>query len=107
MSKKNNIHHICFQRRRWNTGYARPIRNAFTRKVPVGLHDELHSLLSTVPVPDGQLLRIAWEEYQRNKDEIDGYGVARAAAWLYTHIPDKEFRRAMQIQIDFFTENLP
>lgn len=96
-------HHICFQGRYWDRGYAKAIRNAFIRPVPVVYHRELHSLLKTVPVPGGELLREAWVEYQKNADEIDTYGVARAAAWLYVHIPDLEFRKAMQFQIDFFS----
>lgn len=95
-------HHICYQERYWNRGYARAIRKAFTRPIPVIYHRELHSLLNTVPVPDGTLLRKAWAEYQKNADEIDRYDVARAAAWLYVHIPDPEFRKAMQFQVDFF-----
>lgn len=94
--------HICFQGRYWNKGYAKAIRNAFVRTVPVIYHRKLHYLLDTVPVPDGELLREAWVEYQKNADEIDTYGVARAAAWLYVHIPDPEFRKAMQFQIDYF-----
>ena len=96
-------HHICFQGRYWDRGYAKAIRNAFVRPVPVVYHRELHSLLNTVPVPDGALLHEAWIEYQKNADEIDAYDVARAAAWLYVHIPDPEFRKAMQFQIDFFS----
>lgn len=101
-------HHICFQKRYWNKGYAKSLCMAFVRYVPVVYHREIHSLIKTIPVPDGALLREAWTEYQRNHDEIDSYGVARAAAWLYVHIPDPDFRRAMQVQIDFFTsKNLP
>lgn len=118
MSKKNSAripsvttrdrHHICFQKRHWNKGYARPICMAFVRYVPVTLHRELHARLKNVPVPDGALLKEAWEKYQANKIEIDSYDVARAAAWLYVNIPDVEFRKAMQFQVDFFaTKNLP
>ena len=96
-------HHICFQKRYWSKGYAKAICMAFVRYVPVVHHRELHTKLRTVPVPPQEMLRNAWIEYQRNKDEIDGYGICRAAAWLYVNIPDEDFRRAMQYQIDFFT----
>lgn len=99
-------HHLCFQKRWWNKGYAKAICMAFVRYVPVVYHRELHSLLHTVPVPPADMLRNAWLAYQKNKDEIDGYGVCRAAAWLYVNIPDGEFRQAMQKQIDFFTQKL-
>lgn len=95
-------HHIAYQGRYWNNGYARAIRNAFVRPVPVVWHRELHSRLSTVPVPDGALLKQAWLEYQKNAEIIDSMGVCQAIAWLYVHIPDVEFRKAMQYQLDFF-----
>lgn len=95
-------HHIAFQGRYWNNGYAKAIRNAFVRPVPVVWHRELHSKLNTVPVPDGALLRQAWVEYQKDADVVDSLGVCQAIAWLYVHIPDVEFRRAMQFQLDFF-----
>lgn len=95
-------HHICFQKRYWNRGYARAICMAFVRHVPVVYHRELHAHLKTVPVPDNGLLKTAWHKYQADKIEIDSYDVARAAAWLYVNIPDEAFRKAMQFQIDFF-----
>ena len=95
-------HHICWTRASWDRGYARAIRNAFVRPVPVVWHRELHFRLSTVPVPDGALLKKAWIEYQKEADIIDSMGVCQAIAWLYVHIPDVEFRRAMQYQLDFF-----
>lgn len=96
-------HHICFQKRYWNKGYAKAICMAFVRYVPVVYHRELHAKLRTVPVPPQDLLRDAWKEYERNKDEIDSYDVCRAAAWLYVHIPDPDFRQAIQYQIGYFT----
>ena len=99
-------HHLCFVKARWNKGYAKAICQAFVRPVPVVYHRELHSYLHNVPIPNGKLLREAWIEYQKNKDEIDSYDVVRAAAWLYVHIPDSEFRKAMQFEIDFFSMRL-
>lgn len=95
-------HHICYQGRYWNCGYAKAIRNAFIRPVPIVWHRELHSKLSTVPVPDGALLKQAWLEYQKDAEIIDSMGVCQAIAWLYVHIPDVEFRKAMQYQLGFF-----
>lgn len=98
-----DCHHICYQGRYWGSGYAKAIRNAFVRPVPVVWHRELHSKLNNVPTPDGALLRQAWVEYQKNADAIDSMGVCQAIAWLYVHIPDVEFRKAMQYQLDFFS----
>lgn len=104
---EHNEHHLCYQRKSWGDGYAYKIRHAFVRKVPIHIHDELHhDFLEDVPRPSEELCKKAWEEYRANKEEIDSYGVARACAWLYVHIPDVAFRRAMQIQIDFFVLNL-
>lgn len=99
-------HHILFQKRYFSKGYAKALCQVFVRSVPVVYHRELHSILNTIPVPNGDLCRQAWVEYERNKDEIDSYGICRAIAWLYVNIPDTEFRRAMQIQLDFFVEKL-
>ena len=95
-------HHICFQKRHWNKGYAKAICLAFVRYVPVVYHRELHARLRSVPVPDEKLLKTAWDKYQANKIEIDSYDVSRAAAWLYVNIPDEKFREAIQFQVDFF-----
>ena len=95
-------HHICFQKRYWNKGYAKAICMAFVRYVPVVYHRELHARLKTVPLPPAEMLTEAWKKYEANRAEIDSYDVARAAAWLYVNIPDEAFRKAMQFQIDFF-----
>lgn len=95
-------HHICFTKSTWNRGYARLICHAFVRPVPVIFHRELHYLLHDVHVPDENLLKEAWCKYIANRDEIDKYGVMQATAWLYVNIPDVEFRKGMQFQIDFF-----
>lgn len=99
-----DTHHLLFIHRSWDRGYARALRDNFTRRIPVAIHRELHSILKNVPVPDGNLCREAWQAYCRERDFVDMYGPARACAWLYVHIPDVAFRRAMQVQIDFFTE---
>ena len=95
-------HHILYQKRYYSKGYAKALCNAFVRYVPVVYHRELHARLKSVPVPDEKLCRSAWMEYQKNQAEIDSYDVARAAAWLYVHIPDEAFRQAIQYQVDFF-----
>lgn len=95
-------HHILFVKASWSKGYAKALCMAFVRYVPVVYHRELHAHLKNVPVPDEKLLKEAWIKYQANQAEIDSYDVARAAAWLYVNIPDEEFRKAMQYQIDFF-----
>lgn len=99
-------HHLLFQKRYWSKGYAKALCQAFVRYVPIAYHRELHANLPYVPVPPPELLRNAWLAYQADKDAIDKYDVCRAAAWLYVHIPDAEFRRALQYEVDFFTTRL-
>ena len=96
-------HHICFQKRYWSKGYAKAICMAFVRYVPVVYHRELHLALKTVPLPPAEMLKKAWLAYERDRETIDSYDVCRAIAWLYVNIPDPEFRKAMQYQLDFFT----
>lgn len=103
---KFDRHHICFQKRYWNKGYAKAICQAFVRLVPVIYHRELHQLIHNVPLPPATMLHEAWNEYQRNKDIIDTYDITRAISWLYVHVPDPAFRKAMQIQLDFFVTRL-
>lgn len=103
----SNKHHCLFQGRHWNTSYAKRLRMAFVREVPVYIHNELHNeWLHDVPVPDGALLKEAWEAYMEDRAVIDTFDVCRACAWLYCHIPDVKFRNAMQVQIDFFATRL-
>ena len=116
MSKKKRVkvppitacdrHHICFQKRHWNKGYAKAICMAFVRYVPVVYHRELHARLRGVPVPPPEMLKKAWQAYQKDKATIDTFDVCRAAAWLYVNIPDVEFRKAMQYQIDFYATRM-
>lgn len=96
-------HHLCFQKRYWSKGYAKAICMAFVRYIPVVYHRELHQHLRTVPLPPAEMLKTAWQAYERDRETIDSYDVCRALAWLYVNIPDSEFRKAMQYQIDFFT----
>lgn len=99
-------HHICFQKKHWRRGYARAIRMAFAREVPVAYHRQLHQEIKGVPVPPADMLRRAWVEYEKDKEAIDAYDVCIAAAWLYAHIPDEGFRKGVQHQIDFFATQL-
>jgi len=69
-------------------------------------HRELHAKMRGVPIPPAHLLRAAWEKYSAKREEIDKYDVCRACSWLYVNIPDVDFRKAMQYQIDFFVAKM-
>lgn len=99
-------HHICWVHAKWSKGYAKLICNAFVRSIPIVYHRELHQLIKEVPLPDEKLLKQAWLEYQKNAEAIDSMEVCQAIAWLYVHIPDTEFRKAMQYQLDFFATRM-
>lgn len=104
---KSNNHHLLWPRHDWNTGYAYLVRHAFTREIPVSIHDELHQkYLTNIPRPSEAVMQVAWEEYQEHKQEIDEYDICRAIAWLYVHVNDARFRAAMQTQLDFFVMRL-
>ena len=104
---KYNQHHLLWPRHDWNTGYAYLLRNAFVRTVPVPVHNELHhKYLASIPVPSERLLEIVWSEYLLDKAEIDNYDTRKAIAWLYDHVNNAEFRKAMQTQFDFFATRL-
>jgi hypothetical protein len=106
-SHRSNVHHLLFQKANWEQGYGLLLRRVFTREVPVSIHNELHhDILHTVPVPEEELLRSAWNEYQRNRYEIDAYGICDAIKWLYDAVPDKRFRQAMKLQWNFFAEKM-
>lgn len=107
MREVYSTHHILWQKSEWSTGYARKLRAVFSRQIPDNIHKELHKELRGLPVPSGDMLRKCWEDYQKDRDEIDAYDVFRACAWLYVHIPDPAFRSAMHWQIDFFATKKP
>lgn len=107
MREVYSSHHILWQKRDWNAGYAKRLRTVFVRQIPDDMHKDLHKELMELPVPPGDLLRKCWMDYQKDKDEIDAYDIFRACAWLYVHIPDPAFRSAMHWQIDFFASRSP
>lgn len=49
------------------------------------------------------MLAEVWRKYEAERDVVDSYGICRALAWLYVNVPDADFRRAIQMQIDFFS----
>lgn len=104
---KYNKHHLLWPRHDWSTGYAYLLRNAFVRTVPIQVHNELHQkCLTSIPVPSERLLEIVWAEYLLDKTEIDNYDTRKAIAWLYDHVNNADFRKAMQTQFDFFATRL-
>jgi hypothetical protein len=98
-------HHLLWQKRHWENGFAYLLRGSFVRPIEVSLHRQLHAVMRDIPVPTGNQCKVAYLRYLANQEEIDSYDIARACAWLYVNMPNVEFRKAMQEQIDFFSVN--
>lgn len=66
----NDYHHILYQRRHWNQGYAKALReHAYMgRMIPRDtLHREIHSKIHDIPCPNGKECRMAFEELCRRE----------------------------------------
>lgn len=64
----NDFHHFLFQKRHWQQGYAKALREHpyMGAYIPQRtLHRELHSKVHDVPVPNGRECRLAFEELMR------------------------------------------
>lgn len=103
----NNHHHLLFQGRHWTTPYAKQLRTAMVREIPINIHNELHNVvLHDVPKPAEKLLETAWKDYQADKTIIDTLGVCQLILWLYDEIPDEAFRACMMVQYRFLSAKL-
>ena len=98
-----NRHHLLFQGRHWTTPYAKQLRMAMVRYVPIRIHNKLHNeILHDVPKPAEKLLETAWKAYQSQKTSVDALDICELILWLYNAIPDEAFRACMMIQYRFF-----
>ena len=65
-------HHILFQGRHWQNGYAKALREHtyMTKYIPRNsLHREIHSKIHDVPCPNGRECKKAFEELCRRERE--------------------------------------
>lgn len=56
-------HHIIYQRRHWNKGYAKALREHWYCVIPLPrrtLHQAIHENLCDIPVPNDELCRSAY-----------------------------------------------
>ena len=63
-----NCHHILWQARHWDNGYAKALRNHEYMKKMIPrdtLHKEIHSEISDIPMPSGKLCEKAYREIER------------------------------------------
>ncbi len=102
-----NRHHVLYQRRHWNTPFAKQLRLATTREIPIKIHNILHNeVLKDVPKPSEKMLETAWKAYQTQKTAVDALNVCELILWLYNAIPDEAFRACMMVQYNFFDSEL-
>lgn len=102
----SNVHHLLFQRRHWDSGYGKLLRNVFTFKVDEWTHNLLHhTVIQDVPRPPEKLLKAAWEDYTNEKETVDNMNILQALSWLMTHIEDDDCRKALATQYCFFAQN--
>ena len=102
-----NRHHLLYQARHWTTPYAKQLRLAMIRELPVSMHNELHNaVLHDVPKPSEKALETAWKDYQAQKTVIDSFDICQLILWLYDEIPDEAFRACMMVQYRFFDSKL-
>lgn len=103
----SNIHHLLFQRKHWVTPYAKKLRTAMVRELPVSVHNELHNeILHDAPRPTERLLEIAYHDYLEEKEIIDTLGICQLIVWLCDEIPDEAFRACMMVQFRFLSKRL-
>lgn len=103
----SNIHHLLFQREHWVTPYAKKLRTAMVRELPVSIHNELHNeILHDVPKPAERMLEIAYHDYLEEKEIIDTLGICQLIVWLCDEIPDEAFRACMMVQFRFLSKRL-
>ena len=102
-----NRHHVLFQCRHWSTYYAKKLRLATIRELPIKIHNQLHNeILHDVPKPSEKLLETAYKDYLDQKSIIDTLGVCQLILWLYDEIPDEAFRACMMVQYRFLSSSL-
>lgn len=102
-----NRHHLIYQRRHYNKGYAKMLREAFVYPLEINIHNELHNyVLRDVPRPPNAEIKAAWDAYQRDRDTIAYYDIVKGCEWLMLSCPDPAWRACMARQLDFLRSHL-
>lgn len=102
-----NRHHLIYQRRHYDRGYAKMLRDAFIYPLEINIHNELHNaILCDVVRPSNAELKAAWDAYQRDRDTIASYDIVRACEWLMLSCSDPAWRACMARQLDFLRSRL-
>ena len=97
MRRTLDNHHLLYQKRHWNKGWAQLLRNHWymQKMIPMEtLHREIHSKIHDIPTPNGKECRIAYEKLE----ELD------AAGMLSDYDP---IEKRLDILIDLWKEGCP
>lgn len=103
----SNRHHLIYQRRHYDRGYAKMLREAFVYELEVNIHNELHNnVLCDILRPSNAELKAAWFAYQRDRDTIASYSIVEACEWLMLSCSDPAWRACMARQLNFLRSRL-
>lgn len=103
---KENKHHLLFQRKHYNKGYAKRLRNAFTFYIDEDIHRELHEVLHDIPRPSDRELVNLYNTYIRHKDVIQRSDILTVCEWLATSCNNPAWRACMFRQYYFLKNKL-
>lgn len=102
-----NRHHCLFQKRFWNTGMAKELRNYFVYYIPISIHNELHNhLLHDVPKPPPEAMKPLYLAWKEQKGILDHFGIIEALEWLEKACDYEPFQMAMRKQRNFLEQKL-
>lgn len=103
----SNRHHLIFQGRHWNTGYAKMLREHFVRPLNVALHNELHNeIVHDIPRPTDAEIKALWLKYVDDQERIDALDIKEACKWLFLECDDPAWQACMARQYYFLSERL-
>lgn len=102
-----NRHHLIFQGRHYNSGYAKMLRERFVRPLDIKIHNELHNaVLHDVPRPSDAQIKAMWLDYQANQEAIDQMDIVDACEWLMQEGRDQAWTACMARQWQYLKTKL-
>lgn len=63
MSAKRDVHHILWQKRHWDKGWSKRLREHPYCKIEIPrdtLHHQIHQVVNDIPVPNGEACKAAY-----------------------------------------------
>lgn len=101
--RREDLHHMLWQRRHWQNGYAHALREHWWFKIMLPqatIHRELHSKIHDIPTPNGKDCKYAYEQLiqmEKTTPEImEKMLPHKRLLWLIAVLPDScEATKAM------------